>query len=51
MRTRLIRNFNRTFATLAAAARAANAVEEHRRPQASDLEILGIDPKGFKTLL
>ena len=46
----LVRRFHRTFAALAAAARAANAVEEHRRPQSSDLKTLGIDPAAFDSM-
>ena len=47
----LVRRLHRTFATLAAAARAANAVEDSHRPQARDLETLGIDPRAFNRLL
>ena len=40
-------SFHRTFATLAAAARAASAVEARRAPRAADLRALGIDPADF----
>ncbi|HEY0853802.1 MAG TPA: hypothetical protein VGD86_03160 [Devosia sp.] len=46
----VIREFHRTFKALAAAARAANAVEEQRRPQARDLQTLGIDPGAFDSV-
>jgi hypothetical protein len=46
----LTRSFHRTFAALAAAARAASAVEAHRTPKARDLEALGIDPAAFKNV-
>ena len=37
----------RAFAVLGAASAAATAVEGHRRPKASDLHTLGIDPANF----
>lgn len=37
----------RAFAVLGAASAAAAAVEGHRRPKASDLRTLGIDPASF----
>ncbi|KQX27726.1 hypothetical protein ASD01_21720 [Ensifer sp. Root423] len=37
----------RAFAVLGAASAAAAAVEGHRRPKASDLHTLGIDPANF----
>ena len=37
----------RAFAVLGAASAAAAAVEGHRRPKASDLRTLGIDPANF----
>ena len=43
----IVRNFQRTFATLAAAARAAHAVESRRHPSAADLKTLEIDRKAF----
>ena len=51
MANKLVRRLHRTFATLAAAARAANAVEVHHRPHTRDLETLGIDPTAFNRLL
>ena len=41
-------SFHRTFAALAAAARAANAVETRRTPRAADLKTLGIDEAAFQ---
>ena len=50
-RNALTRHFHRTFAALAAAARAAGAVESHRTPRGEDLKTLGIDPEQFRRLL
>lgn len=47
----LTRSFHRTFAALAAAARAASAVESHRTPSGEDLRTLGIDREQFRRLL
>lgn len=44
-------SFHRTFAALAAAVRAASAVESHRNPRGEDLRTLGIDPEQFRRLL
>jgi hypothetical protein len=46
----LIKRFNRAFATLAAAARAANAVDSGHAPRTNDLKELGIDPVAFKSI-
>jgi hypothetical protein len=46
----LTRSFHRTFAALAAAARAAGAVESRRAPAAADLKALEIDPAGYKRI-
>lgn len=51
MANKLVRRFHRAVATFAAAARAANAVDTHRRPHARDLETLGIDPAAFDKVL
>lgn len=50
MPNKIVRRFHRTFAVLAAAARAAGAVESHRAPRARDLAELGIDPDAFKRI-
>ena len=42
-----VRKFHRTFNALAAAARAANAVDNGHRPRAEDLTTLGINPADF----
>ncbi|MBL8596620.1 MAG: hypothetical protein JNL14_02655 [Devosia sp.] len=47
----LILSFHRTFAALAAAARAAGAVESHRTPRGEDLRTLGIDREQFRRLV
>jgi hypothetical protein len=47
MPNKTILRFRDAFTALAAAARAANAVDSGRRPQARDLRILDIDPHGF----
>jgi hypothetical protein len=47
MPSAIVRNFHRTFATLAAAARAAYSVESRRPPNAADLKALEIDPKAY----
>ena len=47
-KTPAIHSFQRTFAALAAAARAANAVETHRSPRGEDLKTMGIDPAAFQ---
>jgi hypothetical protein len=39
-----------SFAVFVSATRVAAAVENHRRPQVSDLRRLGIDPHAFTTL-
>lgn len=39
--------FGRAFAIFGAAIAASAAVENRRRPKASDLDTLGIDPKAF----
>jgi hypothetical protein len=49
-KTKLTRRFHETFAALAAAARAASAVESHRTPRGEDLKTLGIDPAAFGRL-
>jgi hypothetical protein len=41
-------SFHRTFAALAAAARAASAVESRRTPRGEDLKALGIEPDAFR---
>ena len=41
-------SFHRTFAALAAAARAASAVESRRVPRGEDLKALGIDEAAFR---
>jgi hypothetical protein len=41
-------SFHRTFAALAAAARAASAVESRRNPRSEDLKTLGIDEAAFR---
>ncbi len=41
-------SFHRTFAALAAAARAANAVDSRRAPRSEDLKTLGIDEAAFR---
>ncbi|MEZ2128353.1 MULTISPECIES: hypothetical protein [unclassified Sinorhizobium] len=38
----------RAFAVIGAASAVSAAVEGKRRPRASDLETLGIDPKSFE---
>ena len=43
-------SFHRTFAALAAAARAAGAVESRRTPRSEDLKTLGIDPAQFRNV-
>lgn len=43
-------SFHRTFAALAAAARAANAVESRRMPRGEDLKTLGIDADTFRRI-
>jgi hypothetical protein len=50
MPNKLIRNFHRTFATLAAAARASSAVQARRAPRAEDLRALDIDPASFRRI-
>ena len=46
----LTRSFQRTFAALAAAARAASAVEARRAPRNEDLKTLGIEPDQFNNV-
>ncbi len=46
----LTRSFHRTFATLAAAARVAGAVENRRIPHGEDLKTLGIAPEAFRRI-
>lgn len=46
----LVRNLNRALGALAAAARAADAVERHRTPRRQDLQALGIDPVAYGTI-
>ncbi len=41
-------SFHRTFAALAAAARAASALDSRRTPRSEDLKILGIDEAAFR---
>lgn len=48
MSNAVVRKFHRTFATLAAAARAASAVEARRMPSEADLKKLEIDPRVFR---
>ena len=43
-------SFHRTFAALAAAARAASAVESRREPRGEDLKTLGIDPAAYRRI-
>lgn len=43
-------SFHRTFAALAAAARAANAVDTCRAPRSDDLKALGIDPADYRRI-
>jgi hypothetical protein len=43
-------SFHRTFAALAAAARAASAVESRRTPHREDLKALGIDPAAYRRI-
>ena len=43
-------SFHRTFAALAAAARAASAVESRRPPRGEDLKTLGIDEAQFRNV-
>ena len=50
MSNALVRNFRRTFATLAAATRAASAVEVRRLPSEADLKRLGIEPTIFRSI-
>ena len=47
-RSALTLSFHRTFAALAAAARAASAVESRRSPRGADLRALGIDEAAFR---
>jgi hypothetical protein len=49
-KTPMMNRFHEAFALLAAAARAANAAEGHRAPQARDLRTLGIDPAAYKRM-
>ncbi len=46
----LVSRFHRTFAALAAAARAANAVEAGGNPRGRDLDALGIDRTDFRNI-
>ena len=48
MQNTLIKRFHETFATLAAAARAAGAVDVGRKPKSEDLKTLGIEPAAFR---
>jgi len=48
MRTTTMKRFHTGFATIAAAIRAASAVEAHRTPAARDLRTLDIDPETFR---
>ena len=50
MTNAFVRNVTRTFGALAAAARAANAVDSRRNPRAQDLVTLGIDPTAFRDI-
>jgi hypothetical protein len=50
MPNKLIKQFHKTFATLAAAARAASSVDGGSAPRSSDLRTLGIDPAAFKSI-
>ena len=43
-------SFHRTFAALAAAARAAYAVDSRRTPRAEDLKALGIEPATYQRI-
>ena len=43
-------SFHRTFAALAAAARAAYSVESRRPPRGEDLKTLGIDPATYQRI-
>lgn len=43
-------SFHRTFAALAAAARAASAVDSRRNPRSEDLKTLGIDPAAYRNV-
>ena len=46
----LTQKFHRAFVALAAARRAANAVDAHRAPSQDDLRTLGIDPAAFRNV-
>jgi hypothetical protein len=48
MTNAFVRNLHRTFATFAAAARAASAVEARRMPSEADLKKLEIEPRVFR---
>ncbi len=50
MRNNLIKQFGNAFATLAAAARAASAVDNGNAPRVNDLKELGIDPAAFRNI-
>ncbi|HEY9009433.1 MAG TPA: hypothetical protein VIN06_00300 [Devosia sp.] len=50
MRTTFFRNVSRGIAAFAAAARAANAVENNRTPRGEDLRTLGIEPAAFRKI-
>ena len=49
-RSALTLSFHRTFAALAAAARAASAVESRRVPRGEDLKALGIEPAIYQRI-
>lgn len=49
-KTALTQRFRAAFAALAAASRAANAVESSRTPRGEDLRTLGIDPATFSRI-
>lgn len=49
-RSALTLKFHRTFAALAAAARAAAATESRRAPHPTDLQTLGIDPALYRRI-
>ena len=50
MPSKFIRRFHKTFATLAAAARAASDVDNGRTPANNDLKALGIEPAAFRSI-
>ena len=49
-KTPLTLRFHQTFVALAAAARAASAVESRRSPRGEDLKALGIEPANYQRI-